>query len=80
MLMTQFVREGELVPLRWGWWHISCFLDAFRSEQLEAPDGESDDLSARTEYSFRRDWEFVDPSDGEVLTIRPGDRFRWWRD
>lgn len=37
-------------------------------------------LASLTEYVYTERHEFTDESDGEVLTIEPGDTFRWWRD
>jgi len=75
-LQTQFVHGGELVPLRWGWWHVQCFAKAYQFEQGE----DATPLADLYEYTFINDHEFTDPGDGEVLTIVVGDVFRWWRD
>jgi hypothetical protein len=37
-------------------------------------------LSSLTQYKFHGTHTFTDESDGEVLTIVPGDVFKWWRE
>lgn len=75
-LRTQFERnDGTLESLNWGWWHLSCFADAHEAEVGPEPR-----LSSLTEYTFTDNHIFLDPTDLEVLEIRIGDKFRWWRD
>lgn len=72
-LRTRFERGGAALPLRWGWWHVECFLNAWRREVPAAdPWGESG-------HTFARSHHYCDPADGEVLQIKAGDTFTWSR-
>ncbi len=75
-LRTQHIRNGERVtmPNGWGWWHVERFLEAWRTEDENASPFDE------TEYTYTQEHTFTDETDGEVLTIMVGDKFRWWRD
>lgn len=73
-LRTRHVRGGETVvkPYGWGAWHLQAFADAMRQEAgvkaTACPD----------EFVFQARHEYHDPSDGESLTILPGDVYETW--
>ena len=75
-MSTQFQRnDGTLENLRWGWWHLGCFVEAY---DVENPDNKVG-LSEINGYVYTQEHKFVDESDGEILVIRPGDSFHCWR-
>lgn len=75
MMMTNYLTpDGEAKPLRWGHWHLACFEAAYKAEN---PDGDWKDLFDPG-YVFRQEHKYIDPDDGEVLHILPGETFKWW--
>lgn len=75
-MCTQFVRDNKPVTLRWGYWHLGCFLEA-----MEMETGKKDSsFFEMNGYEFKGSHEFVDDSDGEILSIIPGDTVLVWRD
>jgi hypothetical protein len=73
-LRTAIVRDGQPLPLRFGGWHLQCMLDV-----VEIETGTKNPLGALP-YTATAEHTFTDPADGEVLTIKPGDRLDAWRD
>lgn len=81
---TTLQRNGELVPLRWGSWHLDCLFTLACHEVLGIPiddvaTGCDPDHQVRyfpDEYTYSTSAVFVDPADGEVFGILPGDTFR----
>lgn len=72
-VVTRFTRNDKPIELRWGWWHLTCFLTAWEKEVPNSQKG------GETSYTFTKRHRFID-TDGEVLVIMPGDTFEWWRD
>jgi hypothetical protein len=83
---TMLTRNGEMVPLRWGRWHLNCLADAMVDEcpnvnlymgfpNDKDPNGDGD----YGEFTFLQTHHYEDPSDGEVFIIHPGDRYKAWR-
>ena len=73
--------QSELVPLRWGFWHIARLFDAMCIELgFEQDSPEADSLSFWPEsFTFEQRHRFVDESDGEVFDIFPGYTYRAFR-
>lgn len=78
-LVTEFIHRGAPQWLPWGWWHVQRFIDAYNEEVGEEV-RKITPLGQLTEYTFADRHEYTDPTDGEVLIIVPGDKFRWWRE
>lgn len=75
-MCTTFVRDKKPISLRWGYWHLNRFLEAFELET-----GRNDaSWFTMDAYTFKGFHEFTDETDGEVLTILPGDSIHVWRD
>lgn len=81
---AKITRDGEDLPLRWGWWHIECMTDAVRAMIGD----EGKEIALLTVWSrgdtcngvtLDRAISFKDPSDGEVLTLLPMDRLLIYR-
>lgn len=75
---TTLTRNGKPVtmPHGWGWWHIECLYQAMKDEVgEEALDYPRTYMGfPNTEpFTFTQEHTFTDESDGEVLTILPGD-------
>jgi hypothetical protein len=64
-LMTQIIRKGEPLELRWGFWHLNCIAKALDEEGVEG--------GFPSSYTFQNSYEFTDPADGEVFTLKAGD-------
>lgn len=87
-LHTQIEREGELLPLRWGWWHVSRMQEVAILEHTgQDPENAVLDLdfwrgfpltelALKGEYTVRGTYRFRDEADGELLDILPGDILR----
>lgn len=70
-LETQIERNGQLLPLRWGWWHVHCMVEAAKAEGV--------DLHSTGTHTLSQEHTFTDPADGEVLKLQPGDTLRMFR-
>ena len=70
-LYGQIERDGQLIPLRWGWWHIEVMSDA--AEKC------GHDLWEEGEVTLTDDLTYTDDSDGEVLPLKRGDVLRLFR-
>lgn len=84
-LMTQLrTPEGELVPLRWGWWHTQVLAEAMATEiAARIPSTDPEEVAyfpAEGTFRFSDSHTFVDASDGEVFPIRPGMTYSAWRE
>ena len=64
-------RGGEALKYRWGFWHLWAFTEADKAEGGNA---------LRTgRHVFKGEHRFEDDSDGEVVTILPGDVLEMYR-
>lgn len=68
-VQTQILRNDELQPLRWGWWHIQSLADMMRDEGV-IWDGV---FPPESTYTFKEDHTVIDPDDGEVFLVKAGD-------
>jgi hypothetical protein len=88
-LCTQIVRDGETLrmPNGWGWWHVVCMNLQSQTDETtdpaqqdrtisDGPLGQSKTGEVVVQYATA----YRDPSDGEVLTLQPGDILRMWRE
>lgn len=64
-LNTQIIRDRQPLKLRWGWWHVGCM--------MEAAEAEGANLLSEGAVTLESAHRFVDPSDGEILSLQPGD-------
>lgn len=80
MIKTQFKKDNELVPLRWGWWHIAVFGEAIAKEKGVTVDDLPMNDYYPSNYVFKMEHIYEDESDGEILVINPGDEYNCWRD
>lgn len=75
-MLTQIIDgdtdEVRSLPHGWGWWHVDSLTKAVKAEGGEFKQAFSPGWTFTTAHRF------VDPADGEVLQIMPGDTFRWW--
>jgi hypothetical protein len=76
-LHTQIERDGQPLELRWGWWHVQCMqeaaiLDVSKDWGIEAP-WEQTPLYLKGVQMLHNGVTFEDPSDGEILELKPGD-------
>lgn len=74
-LNTQIVRDDKPLVLRWGWWHVSCMFDAAESEGAK----QLHRLKSEGSCTLTKAHEFVDETDGEILSLQPGDVLRMSR-
>lgn len=76
---TIHLRNGEPVtkPFGWGRWHLERFFDAMTIES--GPDAAESLRYFPSSYRFAQHHTFIDPGDGEVLVIEPGDVYDTWR-
>lgn len=66
--------EGEVIPIRWGWWHVQVLGEAMQEE-----DPTEKLFPKEGVYTFTREWIFVDEEDGEVFPIHIGTKYEAWR-
>jgi hypothetical protein len=85
-LCSQIVRDGEnhSLPHGWGWWHLECITTAARAQCALPSDMPLLEVWSQPETQNGVELAlaigFKDPSDGEVLILRPLDRLRVWRE
>lgn len=79
-ISTSLERNGELIkfPHGWGGWHILVLFDAMVEEGMPTKDpGDGNYLYMgfpnNCQYTFKEFHEYTDETDGEILTILPGD-------
>jgi len=86
-LTAKITRNEEALPLRWGFWHLMVMTEAVREElevDKEHPDYPLLNLWSRRDtqsgFTLTKEHSYRDESDGEVLTLLPGDFLHVWRE
>ena len=81
-MMTEIHRNGQAVPLRWGWWHLDMIAEAARIP-MDPPKNDQwgHPLFRLPEdgFVFEEAFAICDPTDKEEFFIYPGDVFHVWR-
>lgn len=72
--------QPRSMPHGWGWWHVERMAEVIRSEAGLLPEADTMTVLNRTPWVVQSEHTFTDPTDGEVLTLAPGDTLHAWRD
>lgn len=102
-LETQIVRDGKVLPLRWGGFHVTSMIYAIAFERKMTEPNENIDYPIEPQglspancmtamdysvissvcpegsYTLKKDHQFVDIIDGEILRLKPGDKLHFQR-
>jgi hypothetical protein len=87
-VQTMILRDNDPLVIGWGYWHLECLhrlaahqtlgvaVDATYDEIMEASEAQDEVISFfPSRFTYTVGATYVDPSDGEVFTIEPGDVF-----
>lgn len=87
-VQTMILRDNDLLVIGWGYWHLECLhrlaahqtlgvaVDATYDEIMEASKAQDEVISFfPSKFTYTVGATYVDPSDGEVFTIKQGDVF-----
>ena len=74
-LCTQIWRGDMILPVRWGHWHLARLF-----EFMDWETGRTTTIADFDGFVFTKTWAAIDPSDGEVFVIMPGDELSAWRE